>query len=143
MLQHEGTGYEFEDDTGNLHSSESTEIKTKFAIPKNLPTLSTVQETFKALEKAAEDMARQTETMFFQKADESTRSVGNVLDAGGRPFDPQMLLDMLDSVQVEFDENGKPELPTIVLHPDLFNSTRVSRVTSQQASSIESPTRTN
>jgi hypothetical protein len=120
--QVEGSETSYEDHLGIIRDSKAQEVRAAFTIPRNLPPLKTIQQVFEALEAAAEDMARQSETMIFQKLDESTREVGNVLDAGGRPFDPAMLLEMLDSIWIDFDENGKPEMPTIVLHPDMFNS---------------------
>lgn len=121
-LQVEGEEINYEDDQGNIHSSLPKEVKAAFSIPANLPPLDTIQQVFQALEGAAADMARQSETMVFEKLDESTKQTGNVLDAKGRPFEPEMLLEMLDSISIDFDENGRAEMPTIVLHPDLFNS---------------------
>lgn len=121
-LQVEGEEIRFEDHQGNIRSSRPKEVKAAFSIPTNLPPLDTIQQVFQSLEGVAEDMARQSETMVFEKLDESTRETGNVLDAKGRPFEPEMLLEMLDSIWIDFDENGKPEMPTVVLHPDLFNS---------------------
>jgi len=120
--QVEGMATSYEDHLGIVRSAEAKEVKAGFTIPRNLPPLNTVQQLFEALEAAAEDMARQSETILFRKLDESTREAGNVLDAGGRPFEPAMLLEMLEGIWIEFDENGRPEMPTIVLHPDLFNS---------------------
>jgi hypothetical protein len=122
--QVEGSETSYEDNLGTIRDSKAQEVRAAFTIPRNLPPLKTVQQVFEALEGAAEDMARQSETMIFQKLDESTREAGNVLDAGGRPFEPAMLLEMLDSIWIDFDDNGKPEMPTIVLHPDMFNSVK-------------------
>lgn len=120
--QWEGSEFSYEDYSGNIRTSSPQEVKAAFTIPTNLPPLKTIQQVFEALEVAAQDMARQSETMLFQKLDESTRESGNVLDAGGRPFEPAMLLEALEKMWIDFDENGKPEMPTIVLHPDLFSS---------------------
>src|SRR5262249_54544676 len=81
-------------------------------------------EVLAALEGAADDMARQTETMLFRKLDETTAQVGNVLDAGGRPFEPSMLLEMLERTWIDFNDEGKPKMPTIVLHPNVFESVK-------------------
>ena len=120
--QWEGSELSYEDYPGNIRTSSPQEVKAAFTIPRNLPPLKTIQQVFEALGSAAQDMARQSETMFFQKLDESTRESGNALDAGGRPFGPAILLETLDKIWIDFDENGRPEMPTMVLHPDLFNS---------------------
>src|SRR5882762_5250952 len=120
--QWEGADFSLTDPSGTTKTSSAREVKAGFSIPRNLPPLKTIQEVFMALNAAAEDMARQSETMLFQRLDESVRESGNILDCAGRPFAPAVLLESLDKMWIDFDENGKPEMPTIVLHPDLFNS---------------------
>jgi hypothetical protein len=33
-----------------------------------------------------------------------------------------MLMDMLETMPIDFDRSGKPKMPTVVLHPDMFRS---------------------
>src|SRR5215472_18780978 len=67
FLQAEGEEFRYQDNLGAVRSSRPQEVRAAFTIPKNLPPLATVQELFRALEGAAEDMARQTETIMFGK----------------------------------------------------------------------------
>jgi hypothetical protein len=120
--QWEGSQFSYEDNTGAIRNSASKEVSTKFSFPKNLTPTKNLEQMFEALRGAAEDMAKQSETMLFTTLDEVTKESGNVFDAGGRPFEPSMLLDNLEKMHIDFDEHGKPEMPTIVLHPDLFKS---------------------
>lgn len=122
FIQSEGLGFRYEDSSGAVRTSSPAEVKATFSIPKNLPPLKTIQQVFEALQSAAQDMARQSETALFRTLDESTRESGNVVDSAGRPFEPGILLETLEKIWIDFDENGHPEMPTMVLHPDLFNS---------------------
>jgi hypothetical protein len=46
------------------------------------------------------------------------KSVGNELNAGGKPITAELILDALDKVLVDFDVDGRPQL-TISIHPSL------------------------
>ena len=120
--QWEGSQFSYEDNTGAIRNSASKEVSAKFSFPKNLAPAKNLEQMFEALRGAAEDMAKQSETMLFTTLDEVTKETGNVFDAGGKPFEPSMLLASLEKMWIDFDERGKPEMPTIVLHPDLFKS---------------------
>ena len=122
VRQWEGSDSTHEDSSGVIRHAKSEKLSTEFSIPKNLPPGKSIEETLKSLNAAAEDMAKQTETTLFTALEEVTSETGNVLDAGGKPFEPSMLLQMLDTVWIDFDKNGKPQLPTIVLHPELFKT---------------------
>jgi hypothetical protein len=65
-------------------------------------------------------------TQFFAAVDESCRRVGNVVDARGRPFGWDILDEMLDVVDLDFDEEGEPKLQTFVGNPSLVE--RIARL---------------
>jgi len=55
----------------------------------------------------------------FQTIEAGVKSVGNELSAGGKPITAELILDALDKVLVDFDADGQPQWPTIVVHPSL------------------------
>lgn len=69
---------------------------------------------------------------FFLGIQEITDATGQVLDAKGSPFTFDTILDMLEKMPVEFDGEGEPKLPTIVMHPKLFESVRELKITEEQ-----------
>jgi hypothetical protein len=69
---------------------------------------------------AAEDMLKQIVPSMFAKLKEVTDEVGNVVDAGGKPFSFDLFLETLEKIWIDFnEETGKPKLPTIVVSPQL------------------------
>ncbi len=69
---------------------------------------------------------------FYKTMAEVTTAVGNVVDAGGRPFSWDYCNDLLEKMAIDFDDDGKPTLPTIVMHPDLFEKIKNIEPTQEQ-----------
>lgn len=49
-------------------------------------------------------------------------AAGTSVDAGGRPVSYALLREVLEKMDLNFDESGKPELPTLVMNPALAQS---------------------
>jgi hypothetical protein len=41
--------------------------------------------------------------------------VGNVVNNGGKPFSIDSFFEVMEKIQIEFDEFGKPNMPTMVV----------------------------
>ena len=59
---------------------------------------------------AAEEMAGKLKKSFYEQIEKSANEVGNVVDAGGEPFSIDRLLEMLEKIDIDFDEAGNPTL---------------------------------
>jgi hypothetical protein len=66
----------------------------------------------------AEEMARKTSEHGYRALDRVTEKAGNRLDAGGKPFDQEMFLAMMEKVDLTFDASGKPDF-VLLMHPDM------------------------
>jgi hypothetical protein len=56
--------------------------------------------------------------MMFETLDKVTELTGNQVSAEGKPPSPDLILDMLEKVEIRFDNEGKPILPTLVVAPE-------------------------
>jgi len=56
---------------------------------------------------------------FFRRVGELSERSGTAIDAGGKPASWDMLLDGLERIEIDFDDNGVPKMPTFVAHPDI------------------------
>jgi hypothetical protein len=121
--QTEGDRYSIEREDGVVEEQQFKEFVATFTIPSDI-TPDNADEVVRALELAADSMASQSETALFASIGRVTDEVGNSIDVGGKPFTPEMLLDMLDKMWIEFDDQGRPEMPTMVMHPTMFESIR-------------------
>lgn len=72
------------------------------------------------LDEQGDKGAEQLERQFFEFMNKVTEDAGQVVDAGGRPLSHDLILDMFEKLQVDFDEDGNPEMPMIVLQPKAF-----------------------
>lgn len=61
--------------------------------------------------------------MFQQMADLCS-ATGNSIDAGGAPISHDLILDMLETVEISFDEVGEPKMPTMVVSPEMADKLR-------------------
>ncbi len=62
--------------------------------------------------------------MMYQEISNATTKTGNVVDARGKGFSVDLILDMLEKIELTFDEDGNPILPQIHMHPDAWKKTK-------------------
>lgn len=79
----------------------------------------TLKESFERIKETMSDLARQREVFFIEKIKEAVESVGNDIDARGRPMDPELVMEAMERLQVDFDGHGNPIWPTFVLAPEM------------------------
>ncbi len=65
----------------------------------------------------AEQMAEKQVGMMLSHLEEVTRNVGNVVDGKGQKFNAEMVFEMLEKVDINFDSNGIPKLPMMISNP--------------------------
>ena len=78
---------------------------------------------FEAVLHEAANMGRnlakqQAQAMYGDIADVA-KEAGTQLDAGGRPFHPEIMLELFEKMLIEFDQDGNPQMPALVVHPKL------------------------
>lgn len=78
-----------------------------------------------SLNKVAEDLKSQQSEIMFEKLNEVTAKTGNVVDAGGQPISHELLLKTLETIQLDFDDTGKPIMPTLVVSPQQYEKIKV------------------
>ena len=73
-----------------------------------------------SLKRASELQIQAMHEMLFRKHGEATARVGNQVDAGGQPFSADLYFKMLETVQIDFDDYGRPDISSVrlVMHPD-------------------------
>jgi hypothetical protein len=62
--------------------------------------------------------------MMFQKVGEAADRVGNTVDGKGERLSADMVISMFEKIAIKFDKQGRPEMPTITLSPDLEKTFR-------------------
>lgn len=72
------------------------------------------------IDKISGEMIKKQSQIFFKKMDEVTKRTGNVVSAKGKPISPEIILESLEKVVIDFDEFGNPILPSFVVHPKQY-----------------------
>ena len=72
---------------------------------------------FDRLPQVAHELLDAQKRDLFRVLDETTQESGNVFDAEGKPFYPELLLEAIERIPIEFDDEGNPKLPTIIVNP--------------------------
>jgi hypothetical protein len=106
-------------DVKGVSTSSSMEAMTAaFALPNEIIERGDVLEFQRVLDKGVLELRKQASEMFFKKLGEAAESVGNVLDTGGQPLTGRFLCDLFERIEIEFDQQGRARMPTIVCPPD-------------------------
>jgi hypothetical protein len=72
-----------------------------------------------ALDAAAAQQEEALSKALFSSLGEITKMTGNQVDAGGRPLSWDLIIDMLEELEIRFDDDGKMDL-TLVMNPRDF-----------------------
>lgn len=114
---------------GDTHSVKRTPSQTESTSPfeeasskllvhgHEVPTLS-LRDIYERLDGIAQDVASQMATYFYQTISQAVEEVGNDVKADG-PITPDLLLEALERLQIDFDRFGQPSLPQIHVHPKM------------------------
>ena len=109
-------------------------IKSEMSFTLHLPDI--VNSNFEALvlnlDEAADQGLKSLMPQVFAYLSRVCDATGNVVDGKGQPFSFDQLLEVLDKIQIDFDEAGNPEMPTMVVSPDLFEKIRMRPPTQEQ-----------
>ena len=68
----------------------------------------------KTLDKTASDVAEKQTKFFFSRLDAICEESGQTSDAKGRPMSYDLIFEMLEGFDIDFDDRGSPLLPTII-----------------------------
>lgn len=77
------------------------------------------QDRLTKLDEAAREMARQISEHAFGQLNEAVERVGNVVDGGGKPLSPELYLEVIEKIHLDFDADGKPSQLTLVIPPGM------------------------
>lgn len=58
----------------------------------------------------------------FSTLEQVTDFTGNVVDGKGKGISHELIIEMLEKIDIGFDQDGNPYLPTFVIHPDMAKS---------------------
>lgn len=117
---HEGKSFVHNtlDDTEKRKESEFKQASVEYKIKhEDIPNMRP-DDVLKILDEQAKDFGGQQAKIGYQVLEETTKESGNVVDAGGKPLTYELFLDTISKISISFDKFGKPQMPTLVIHPN-------------------------
>ncbi|HET9684587.1 MAG TPA: hypothetical protein VFP15_10815 [Gemmatimonadaceae bacterium] len=69
---------------------------------------------------------------FFKQMEEVTRRGGTTVDAKGKPFTIDLYLDALEAMEIDFSDDGTPNIPKLVAGPELAEKISALKFTAEQ-----------
>ena len=105
---------------GSVGETEFAEITTELHV--NLAEVEemTHERVLDKINDAAKEMAGQMVRSAYEELNRITDETGNVTSADGKPFSIEMFFEMLEKMDLDFDEAGNPIGTMFVAHPNLF-----------------------
>ena len=113
---HEGNILTSSSVDGYTESREYERISSGFSIKPDEIIEKGVDAFFSQIDKISEELIKQRSQALFKKMDEVTERTGNIVNAKGN-FSPEVYLEALEKVTIDFDEFGNPLLPALILNP--------------------------
>jgi hypothetical protein len=133
FLQHEGGQAVYGMVTGEESQGSVNRLESVLTLKKDeLPTLSNdgYVEKFMAM---ADEFTKQMYVQLFKTVGDMADKHGMTIEGQGRSL-PEQFIEANERVQFDFDEFGEAQLPTLYMHPDLFE-----RFKSEMAASETDP----
>jgi hypothetical protein len=104
---HEGQGSSLHRGDGSSDVMEMQTSSSTFDLPLAESLTLDMEGIFKAIQKIADDFARQQTEMVFRKIDKTVEKTGFTVDGRGQPLSPELILQALEKMHVDFDAHGE------------------------------------
>ena len=117
IVQHEGHDWKMKTFDGHTDTAGFEKHTSKVTIARDQVIAEGPLAFQKHIDDVATDMIGQQHRMMFRKLDAVTQKTGNVVSGDGKPFTFELYLEGLEKIDIDFDDEGHPFMPTMVLHP--------------------------
>lgn len=99
--------------------SRPLEAVAEWSLPSAAFTKTDVDAILVSLDEAAQSFLSSLMPQIFRHISDICRATGMTISAGGEPLSVERILDMLEKVDIDFDEDENPIMPQLVVHPDM------------------------
>lgn len=135
MTLFEGERHQTTRPDGRVRDMEFKSISAELLFEnRELATIS-LDSLFEKLDGIAQEMAAQQARHVYEQVGAAAEEVGNVVDGAGAPLTADMLLDVLETIYLDFDRQGRPLMPSLHIHPD--NTPAIERIVEEAKGSEE------
>lgn len=117
--QDDNEGQQLVRHSGEVETSGLKFISSQITITaKELPQM-TLDDVLSKVDEVAKNLASEMAKHAYQRLTETLERTGNTIDAKGRKISAEFILEMLSTLQIDFDRNGSPRMPQLQYHPTM------------------------
>lgn len=118
----EGSKTVINHDDGSVSDIESKEFSVMLKCDMNEIETMTHKRVLEKIDHIAKEMAEKQATFSYERIGEFAEEVGNVVSAEGKTFSIEHFFEVLEKIDMDFDENGNPIWMKVVMSPELYYS---------------------
>jgi hypothetical protein len=105
--------------SGEPLTNEPFEMKVAFRFNLSDMVSGNIDAFTASAEASGREYGEQTMRQLLKYSGTISEAMGNAVAGRGRPFGWPVILEALDGVEIDFDENGRPELPQMISDRDI------------------------
>jgi len=109
---------------GERDETEMRQFSTELQIPTDTILYGTINDIAEIFTPLGRELVSQKERVLFQSVEEWTEKTGNVVNSEGKPFSMEKLLELFEKIHIDFDDQGKPRMPTFVAGKEIMEQFR-------------------
>ena len=115
----EGEGLAIQREDGTIDRTNFKKIESPITINKNEIIEKGINAYIDNVIPLARGIINQQKAYMFSEISRVTEEVGNVVNAQGQPFTFDLFIQLVRKIEISFDDNDKPIMPTLTVSPDI------------------------
>jgi hypothetical protein len=110
--------------SGEIVQNTPIEIQSKFELKYEEIRSCDIGALAAQIDKVAEESLSLVMPRFFEMIRRSSEAAGTATDLGGRPISYELWVEMVAKMDIDFDDQGNPDLPSLVVGPEMAEQLR-------------------
>lgn len=116
---------------------EPAKVEIKFNVPFEVILKTDIEAFMVSIDEASESGIESLVPQLFEFLSEVCDANGQVVDGRGRPFSYDLFLELIEKIEISFNDDGTPNMPTLVIHPDMRKVLEANAPSEQQQKQME------
>jgi hypothetical protein len=122
VFQHEGDRMVYHTVEGTQKELDYKKAEASFSVSRDEVKSLTIDDIIQKIDAAAQQMSSQMARTIFAAIERTSKEAGTEVNAGGKPFSPEVLFEALEKISIDFDEEtGEPLMPSVFVSPEVAN----------------------
>jgi hypothetical protein len=116
---------------------EPAQVEMKFSIPIDAIIKTDVESLMVSIDNASDSGIESLVPQIYSFLHEVCELSGQVVDGKGQPFSFDLFLELLEKIDITFNDDGSPNMPTLVIHPEMKKILEENQPNEEQKKRLE------